>query len=132
MSTETKTQNIISFPLPKAAESEITRIDLNEYVNQKENGIIYAHVEGDSMIEENIYDGDLLVVDRFIEPKSGDVIVARLGDGYTVKKFERRAGKFYLVPANGAYEVRQVSDSDDFEIFGVVIHTIHRLESAKR
>lgn len=73
-------------------------------IRQAQDEVFVIQVHGDSMINGNIYDGDMLLVKKSKEYKSGDIVVARTDDGATVKKFIAEGGKRYLKPENPAYE----------------------------
>lgn len=93
-----------------------------EFVRSEECFILY--VRGDSMIEAGIYDGDLLVVRRQQTARDGDVVVARLEDEATVKRFFREADRIRLQPENPAMEPIYTHDA---AIEGVAIAVIRRL-----
>lgn len=65
-------------------------------------------VHGDSMIEAGILDGDCLAVHRTAEAGDGRIVVARLDDEVTVKRFRRRGARVELLPANSAFEPIEV------------------------
>ena len=126
-----KKRSFISFIVPAGkpkmhVENEISWLDLNDYVCRNAD-TLYVRVEGDSMIHSGINDGDLLVVDRQIEPRPNDIIVARIGENYTVKLFNRKNGHLNLVPSNCAYKVQRITEVDDFEIVGVVTYKIENM-----
>ncbi|MCR4326838.1 MAG: hypothetical protein NUV52_04250 [Candidatus Roizmanbacteria bacterium] len=79
-------------------------------------------VSGDSMINEGIRSGDLVIVDKAIEPKAGDVVAACIDGEWTLKYFKRRDGKVYLEAANPDYP--SLYPSQNLEIGGVVIQVI--------
>ncbi len=81
-------------------------------------------VEGDSMIEAGILDRDLLLVHRTPEARSGQVVVARLGEEITVKRLRRRGRATWLEPANPNYEAIPVNGADDFAIEGLGVGVI--------
>ena len=76
-------------------------------------------VAGDSMIEAGILDGDLLAVHRSSEARSGQIVVARLGDEVTVKVFRIRNRRIFLEPANPDYEPIRLLPEDDATIEGI-------------
>ncbi|MFP4334117.1 MAG: transcriptional repressor LexA [Wenzhouxiangella sp.] len=76
-------------------------------------------VTGDSMIEAGIFDRDLLLVHRTPEARSGQIVVARLGDEVTVKRLRRRGRGTWLEPANAQLAPIPVSGQDDFSIEGL-------------
>lgn len=75
------------------------------------------------MIEAGIHDGDLLVVDRSIEPGDGKIVVAALGGDLTVKRVVRRGGKLWLAPENPAHAPIEVDV--ELHVWGVVTHVVH-------
>jgi len=77
----------------------------NEAVNQLKEDVFIIKVNGDSMINAEIYDGDILLVKKTNEFKSGDIVVARSDDGTTIKRFVAEPdGRAYLKPENPAYQ----------------------------
>ena len=112
---------------PSPAEDYIEgRIDLNRDLVRHPLATFYIRVEGDSMVGAGIQPGALLVVDRAAEVHEGHIIVARIGDELTVKRFSTEAGKILLTPANAAYEPIEVTEEVDFEVWGRVIYSIQR------
>lgn len=85
--------------------------------NNSENDLFMLRVQGDSMIEAGIYDGDKIIVKRQNTADNGDIVVALIEDSSTVKRFFKRDGKIVLHPENQA-----LSDIvlDDVVILGIV------------
>lgn len=112
---------------PSPAQDEIAgRIDLNRDLVKHPLATFYVRVEGDSM-EPRIHCGELLVVDRMVETKDGDVVVARFGEEFTVKRLHTEEdGRIWLVSENPSYEPIQVAEGMDFEVWGRVMYSIHR------
>ena len=84
-------------------------------------------VRGDSMIEAGINDGDIAIIDRSAEASDGDVIVAFINNEFTIKFLDlthKSEGYIELRPANKKYHPIRINDSDDFEVWGVVVWTI--------
>jgi len=81
-------------------------------------------VQGSSMIEAGICDGDLLLVHRALEARHGQIVVARIGDEITVKRLRRRGRAVFLDPENADYEPIKVSSEDDFAIEGLGVAVI--------
>jgi DNA polymerase V len=79
------------------------------------------------MLGAGIHDGDVLVVDRAVDPAPGKVVVAAVGGEFTVKRLAARAGRVLLLPENPDYPELDVTEREDFELFGVVRHVIHSL-----
>lgn len=96
------------FPSP-AADHAGERINLAREMTPHPETTFYAHVEGDSMRDAGILDGDIVVVDRSLDPKNGDFIVAYIDGEYTLKEFQQ--------------PIRVTSESN-FQVWGVVTYAI--------
>ena len=93
------------FPSP-AADHAGERINLARELTPHPETTFYAHVEGDSMRDAGILDGDLVVVDRSLDPKNGDFIVAYIDGEYTLKEFKMDAsalGSYRTIPISSPY-----------------------------
>jgi DNA polymerase V len=112
---------------PSPAQDEIAgRIDLNHDLIKHPLATFYVRVEGDSM-EPRIHSGELLVVDRMVETRDGDVIVARVGCEFMVKRLHTEEdGSIWLLSENPSYSHVQVTEGMDFEVWGKVTYSIHR------
>lgn len=99
--------------------------DLASHLVRHPYDTFYVSVCGDSMIDAGIHHGDILVVDRSLEPHPSDIVVAQVGDGFTVKRFSREQGKLKLVPANPHYN--PIEFDEDSRLCGVVTFAIHKL-----
>jgi DNA polymerase V len=113
------------FPSP-AADYREEILDFNAYLVQNPASTFTVRVEGDSMIDEGIRSGDLLIVDRSIPPGDGMVIVAILYGEFTVKKLVRKGGRLWLYPGNPAFDPVRIELEMEFQVWGVVSHVIHR------
>ena len=117
----------VSAGFPSPAQDEVAgRIDLNRDLIKNPPATFYVRVEGDSM-EPRIHPGELLVVDRMVETKDGDVVVARLGCEFTVKRLHiEEDGRIWLVSENPSYDPIPVTEGMDFEVWGRVMYSIDR------
>ena len=116
------------FPSP-ADDSVEDRLDLHRHLVRNETATFFLHASGDSMEGAGIRDGDLLVVDRSLEPQSGDVVVAYVDGGFTVKELdlsERKQGIVRLLPHNKAYSPITITAEQTSIIWGVVTYCIHK------
>lgn len=114
------------FPSPAEAY-EVEALDFNKDMIQHPDTTFYGRVRGDSMIDAGINDGDILVIDRSIEPQRGDIVVAFYNREYTLKYYDdthKADGYIELVPANKKYPKFKVTQDDEFTIWGVVQYTI--------
>ncbi len=112
------------FPSPADDYMEKT-MDLNEHLVRHPSATFFVRVSGDSMKDAGIHHGDLLVVDRSIEPVEGKVVIAVMNGELVVKRLIRRNGILFLAAENANYPPIEVRDELDFLIWGVVTHVIH-------
>jgi len=87
----------------------------------------YVRVAGDAMVGMGIYAGDIVVVDRALEPADQQVIVATLGDTCTIKRLEMAPDSLVLHAAHPAYRPIDVTNRLDFRVWGVVTCVLHPL-----
>lgn len=113
------------FPSP-AQDYMTERIDLNKELVRHPATTFYARVEGDSMKEAGIDEGDLLIIDKSLVPQDGNVVVACVDGEFTLKRirFDVREKVFWLVPANEDYSPIRVTEDNNFLIWGVVTYNI--------
>jgi DNA polymerase V len=111
---------------PSPADDYIEgKLDLNKHLIKHPAATFFVRVEGDSMIGAGIHSGDLLIVDRSVEPMDKSVVIAVQNGELTVKRIRKRRGKLYLMPDNEDYEAVQIEEGTDFEVWGVVMHVVH-------
>jgi DNA polymerase V len=114
------------FPSP-AADYEEGKLDLNRHLVRNPAATFFVRANGDSMIGAGIHPGDLLVVDRSLEPVDKSVVIAVLNGELTVKRIRIRKGKITLEPENEHYSAQQITECIEFEVWGVVTNVIHAL-----
>ena len=113
---------------PSPAEDYVdVGIDLNDQLIRHPTSTFFLRVSGDSMTGDGIHDGDLLVVDRSLDPHPGRVVVAVLDGGFTLKRLVRHHGRLRLEAANPNYPPLDLESCNDVQIWGVAIHVIHPL-----
>ena len=95
-------------------------LDLNSLVIKHPEATFFARVEGDSMQEEGIAEGDILIVDKAIEPFDGCLAVAYVDGEFTLKRVRMEPDRIMLVPANPKYPVIEIAAGQDFAVWGVV------------
>ena len=114
------------FPSPADDFKEI-RISLdNELVKNKE-ATFYARVSGDSMVGADLHDGDLLVIDRAINPENGKIAVCFIDGEFTVKRIKKEKDKLYLIPENKQYKKIEIKEENELIIWGVVEYVIKKV-----
>jgi DNA polymerase V len=110
---------------PSPADDYIEEgIDLNTILVKRPASTFFIRVQGHSMEGARIYSGDVLVVDRSLEPKDSDIIVAALGGEFTVKRLRLKKGKGYLQADHPDYLDIPLSEASDFQVWGVVTYVI--------
>ncbi len=114
------------FPSP-ADDFIEQRLDLGRALVPHPEATFFARVEGDSMRDECIEEGDLLVVDKSVEAADGDLAVCYLDGEFTLKRIRLRDGTIRLVPANPRYKVIEVTPENDFSVWGVVTFAVKKI-----
>jgi DNA polymerase V len=114
------------FPSP-AEDFLEKRLDLNDYLIKNPPATFLVRVCGQSMKDAGIFDGDMLVVDKSLQPVSGSVVVAIVHGEFTVKTLKLHCGKTYLEPANSAFKNIEITPEMDCEVWGVVNSVIRKL-----
>ena len=118
----------VSAGFPSPADGLIEKsLDLNEYIIKNPPSTFFVRVSGDSMIKAGIFDEDILVVDRSLDAKNNDVVIAVLNSEFTVKRLRINGKKVYLLPDNDKYQAIEILDGMDLTIWGVVTNVIHKL-----
>lgn len=114
------------FPSP-AEDFAARRIDLTEQLITHPQATFLLQARGTSMVNAGIFDGDMLVVDRAVKPRHGQVVVAVVDGGdYTVKTLYQRAGQLKLKAANVTVPDIVPRDGQTLEIWGVVTWSLRR------
>ncbi|WP_392565363.1 translesion error-prone DNA polymerase V autoproteolytic subunit [Utexia brackfieldae] len=106
-------------------------LDLTEHLVKHPNATFYIQVVGDSMIDYGIFSGDLLVVDRALEARLHDIVIAAIDGELTCKRLGILNGQHHLLSGNIAYPPI-ILTGKEVHIWGVVIHTIHSLRGRVR
>ncbi len=112
---------------PSLAEDYVEiALDLNKELVKHPAATFYARVKGSSMIDAGIEDGDLLVIDKALDAKDGDIAVCFINGEFTVKRLSIRKDGVYLVPANAEFRPIRITEENDFLVWGVVAYIIHK------
>lgn len=113
------------FPSPATDYME-DGLDLNEFLIQHKAATFLFRVQGDSMREAGIVDGDKVVVDRSIDPQHNQIVVAVIDGEYTIKRLYRTKSSFELRAENPNYPAIVVAPDSQLEIWGVVVGVVRR------
>jgi DNA polymerase V len=116
------------FPSPAADYAE-DGLDLNEYLVRNKPASFMFTVKGDSMMNAGIVEGDKVIVDRSINAKNKDIVVAVVNGEYTIKRLYKTAAKVELRPDNPAYQPIVFKEGSELEIWGVVVGVVRRYGS---
>ena len=116
------------FPSP-AEDYMRESLDFNRDLIKHPEATFYGRVDGDSMMDAGISDGDIAVIDRALEPSDGDIIVAYINNEFTIKYLDlkhKKDGYIELRPANKNYKPIRIDEYDEFEVWGVVVWIIKK------
>ena len=115
------------FPSP-AADYAGDRIDITHELVRHPETTFYARIQGDSMRDAGIFDGDLVVVDRSINPRDGDYVAACVDGEFTLKEYRYDAANnmVLLIPHNPEFPVIKVTEEESLIIWGVITYSIHK------
>ncbi|EIJ38309.1 MULTISPECIES: LexA family protein [Galbibacter] len=114
------------FPSP-AEDFKETTIDLNKALIKNKEATFYARVSGQSMTGAGLDDGDLLIIDKSIEPVNGKIAVCFIEGEFTVKRLKIEKGELFLMPENKRYKPIKVEENDELIIWGIVTYVIKSL-----
>lgn len=114
------------FPSPADDFLDIS-IDLNKELIKNPSSTFFGRVKGDSMINAGLSDGDLLVIDKSLEPINHKVAVCFIDGEFTVKRIKIEKEKIWLVAENDKYKPIEVTKENDFLIWGIVTNVIKSL-----
>ena len=112
------------FPSPADVYTD-ENIDLNEHLISNPFSTFFLRVKGDSMINSGIKDKDLIIVDKSLTAKPGDIIIAMIDGEFTIKRLCIKNNELYLKAENHNYPDFSFRNHIDIQIWGVVIYSIH-------
>ena len=111
------------FPSPADDFIELT-IDLNRELIKHKDSTFFAKVKGDSMKNAGIFDGDLLIIDKSLEPQDGKIAICQIDGDFTVKRIKKENDVVWLIAENEDYKPIKVTEENELMIWGIVIHSI--------
>lgn len=114
------------FPSPAADFTDLS-IDLNKHLIKHPTATFYARARGDSMKDAGINDGDLLIVDKSIEPTDGKIAICYIDGEFTVKIIKKKSEEIWLLPANTAFKPIVLKKENKLIIWGIVTYIIKSL-----
>lgn len=111
------------FPSPAQDYIDL-KIDLNKELIANPSSTFYGRVKGTSMQDAGIVDGDILVIDKSLEPKDGDTAVCYIDGEFTLKYIKIEPDAVWLIPANSNFQPIKITEENNFCIWGVVTYSI--------
>jgi DNA polymerase V len=118
----------ISAGFPSPAQDFIDlSIDLNKELIKHPSSTFFGRVKGNSMIDAGINNGDLLIVDKSLDPTDGKIAVCFIDGEFTVKRLKVEKDFCWLLPENESYKPIRVTAENDFIVWGIVVYVIKAL-----
>lgn len=111
------------FPSPALDFVDLT-IDLNKHLIKHPSATFYGRVKGKSLKNAGIGDGDLLIIDRSLEPANGKIAVCYIDGEFTAKRIQKTKNELWLMPENEDYSPIKIEEDHNLIIWGIVTHVI--------
>lgn len=120
-----KVLGIVEAGFPSPAEEELTdTLSLDDLLIKNREATFLLKVSGDSMRDAGILPGDMVIVERGLEPRNGDVVIAEVDGKWTMKHFEKKGNSVTLLPANPKY--KPIRPKSELKVAGVVTSVIRK------
>ena len=113
------------FPSPAEDFTEFS-ISLDKHLIHNPAATFMVYANGNSMVRVGIYHGDILIVDRALSARDGDIIIALLNGEFTVKEISVINGVLFLAPKNPQYSPIRITSEMEFEVWGVVTFSVRK------
>ncbi|MFA6554105.1 MAG: transcriptional repressor LexA [Candidatus Paceibacterota bacterium] len=110
---------LVEAGFPTTMDEQMTdTMNIEDYLIKDKSATYLLEVKGDSMIDAGIQEGDLVIAERKGEPKPGDIVIAEVDGGWTMKYFRKQGNVIYLEPANKKY--RPIYPEQDLKVAAIV------------
>jgi DNA polymerase V len=120
--------SVVQAGFPSPADDYIEgELDLNKHLIKHPTATFFVRSAGQSMIKSGIHHGDILVVDRSLEPIHGKIVIAAIDGQLTVKRLHKSSKGTYLMPENDEYEPIKIEENNEVVIWGVVTNVLHEV-----
>ena len=107
-------------------------IDLNRELVKNPASTFYGKVSGSSMVGAGIEDWDILVIDKSLQARDGDIAVCFVDGEFTLKRVQTDGDIIWLIPENPKYKPIKITKNNDFAIWGVVTYSIKNVQKKNR
>lgn len=127
--TESYNPNALHAGFPSPAQNYMNgTIDLNRVLVRHRETTFFARVEGDTMKDAGIGNGDIVVIDKSLDAKDGDIVVAHLDGEFVLRRLQidKKQKCAWLLPADSKSKPTKITDGNDLVIWGVVTYTIKK------
>jgi DNA polymerase V len=120
-------EGFVTAGFPSPANDYLEKeLNFNELFVRNPSSTFFVEVSGNSMVDAGIHNGDILVVDRSIDPYDDSIVVCFIDGEFTVKKVNKIDGEYYLIPQNPAFKPIRIVEGSDFRLWGIVTFVIHK------
>ena len=113
------------FPSPAEDHMDMD-LNLNDHLVQNPSATFCVRAIGESMKDAGIQSGDIMIVDKSLEPKNRSIVLAVIDGEFTVKRVNVNESELYLVPENSNFSPIKITEDMDFQVWGVVTYIIHK------
>lgn len=121
-------ENTIQAGFPSPAEDFKTdKISLDVALVKNKETTFYARVKGESMIDADMDEGDILIIDKSLEPTDGKIAVCMVDGEFTVKKIKVDKDCLWLIPYNKRFRPIRITEDNDFLVWGIVTYIIKQV-----
>jgi len=120
--------NDISAGFPSPAEEYLElSLDLNKALIDNPSSTFFGRVKGHSMRDAGIFDGDIIVIDKSLNPTNGQKAVCYIDGEFTLKTLKVDKSGVWLMPANADFKPLRITEENDFMVWGIVTYVIHKV-----
>jgi DNA polymerase V len=113
------------FPSPAADFIDVC-IDLNKHLIKNPASTFYGRIKGNSMRDAGLHDGDIVIIDKSLEPADGKIAVCFIDGDFTIKRIKKEKDGCWLMPANPEFSPIHVTEHNQFLIWGIVTYIIKK------
>ena len=113
------------FPSPAEDHLDLD-LNLNDYLVQNPSATFCVKAIGESMKDAGIKSGDIMIVDKSLEPKNRSIVLAVIDGEFTVKRVNVNNDDLYLMPENSNFSPIKITEEMDFQVWGIVTYIIHK------